>query len=547
MSLEHDLETYKIRQLTSEVHKLVTQGSKKCDAVHVVARDNSVSYAALHKQYFSRYPESEREHGNCLLTKVQETHLVALLMAFSGCCIPLVKSAVAPMVQNIWKIEVSDSWVDRFLAKFHMYLKQAKSKRLSKHRFGENVLVEVAQWLGDLQAAQDVISYTCDNVFNYDETRVVAGFGGDIRIERIDKDRPCHLSAGYRVLASLVSFVGADGRCWLSVYIFPGTPRGDDIIEVDIVLPNELPYTLRGSWPRFMAFSESGYVTTEICKKILEKFCETWNGIHPGLLCYLFSDQLSSHRDVGTRIRCLEKNVMCWLFPANCSHWIQPLDAEAFAQCKNEIRRNFTHLAWASFIVDFNLQDTLFLVMYYVERQIFSNDRLVRRSFCSTGIFPFDEVKIMNNALHANGKYAGQSRDPVFDSARVMTTVLNNFRENIGVPIGGTRKSGRISKRALFSPLDLKDRESVNDLNKAAKLELMQTQHNEVLKRKIDRENRKCLAPECTAHNCGGKQWAICVECGRGFCPKHRHSMDSHNQTCVMAQSSVVINTIPTE
>ena len=71
--------------------------------------------------------------------------------------------------------------------------------------------------------------------------------------------------------------------------------------------------------------------------------------------CWLFGDQLASHNNPEMITYTLDHSVMCWLFPANCSHFLQPLKATAFARfiqdiavskvfCDNRNRINSIHL-----------------------------------------------------------------------------------------------------------------------------------------------------------------------------------------------------------
>ena len=50
----------------------------------------------------------------------------------------------------------------------------------------------------------------------------------------------------------------------------------------------------------------------------------------------LFGDQLASHKNPNMVANALAHHVMCWLLPVSCTHFLQPLDATAFACFKQE-------------------------------------------------------------------------------------------------------------------------------------------------------------------------------------------------------------------
>ena len=87
----------------------------------------------------------------------------------------------------------------------------------------------------------------------------------------------------------------------------------------------------KGSWPHFYAFTKTGYTNKKLHSATIEQFGKIWKELHPDEMCWLFGDQLASHKCVETIIAALENNVMCWLLPANTSHFLQPLDEKVFA------------------------------------------------------------------------------------------------------------------------------------------------------------------------------------------------------------------------
>ena len=163
---------------------------------------------------------------------------------------------------------------------------------------------------------------------------------GVICLEHISKERPQRQGFKGRTIGSLVSFVGANGLVYMSVWIFKAKISSDESEEDDEGLA-QADFTLlvkdnilRSNWPRFYVFSKSGYSNKKIHSNIMAKFGEIWKHCEPKHYCWLFGDQLAAHKTADIVKNSLADGVMCWLLPANTSHFLQLLDDKVFARFK---------------------------------------------------------------------------------------------------------------------------------------------------------------------------------------------------------------------
>ena len=138
-----------------------------------------------------------------------------------------------------------------------------------------------------------------------------------------------------------MSFLAANGSVLFLVWIFKGATTQEhqqmkltneiQSIQTAFIMENPLKCMLQGQNPTMYAFTKLRYSNTTIHKDIMSSFCKIWNIANEHSYCWLFGDQLASHKNADMVIDTLKSHVMCWLFPANCSHFLQPLNAAAFA------------------------------------------------------------------------------------------------------------------------------------------------------------------------------------------------------------------------
>ncbi len=157
-------------------------------------------------------------------------------------------------------------------------------KALCKKR--NNVAIQnVELFVDELKEFLDHHAFPPCAIINYDETRI--SFDQKnlkvTRIESRDKSKSNLLQDRENTLASLLTFVCADGAVVMSAYVMKGKFDNDQT-DVQFVLENVEGSTTRShnsSWDRFFVFIESGFINSDTFENIMKKFIEVWRKKNP--------------------------------------------------------------------------------------------------------------------------------------------------------------------------------------------------------------------------------------------------------------------------
>ena len=132
-----------------------------------------------------------------------------------------------------------------------------------------------------------------------------------------------------------------DGTTPFRVFIFKsGTKKQGRILQHALVPREERK--LRARPHRLFLQSKKGFLTNHLFKIIMEDFTKWWTTTHPGLHCFMISDNLSVHRNEQI-VKTAEMHGvhMLNIMPGTC-HWLQIHDQLPFANLKNEMKRKRT-------------------------------------------------------------------------------------------------------------------------------------------------------------------------------------------------------------
>lgn len=134
-----------------------------------------------------------------------------------------------------------------------------------------------------------IYEYSADSVVNYDKTHVFIADEGRIAVKKVGKDRAQLRGTKGRTIGSLISFVGASGKLWLSVWIFAAsakknkklTPSNEEtsLLNVDFTISELQKYPKRSNWPSKFAWTKSGYSNAVLHGNIIF-FCYEWLKVH---------------------------------------------------------------------------------------------------------------------------------------------------------------------------------------------------------------------------------------------------------------------------
>lgn len=221
---------------------------------------------------------------------------MGVVQAFSISNLPFSRPQLQAVVSDRFGAAVSREWVNRWLARHRSHLSLRACKALADKRPGPQVLFGVQYFCLELRVFLDRHSFSADCVFNYDETRIVQRGGNLVakRIEARSKQRPNAVLTRRNTLASLLTFISADGRVLFGVYVLKATFDKSRSADVSFNL-REAPRVSRRAWPRFYCWTDTGLLDGETFGLVMDHFCAEWSVRNPGRSALLFGDQLGAH------------------------------------------------------------------------------------------------------------------------------------------------------------------------------------------------------------------------------------------------------------
>jgi len=220
----------KATELLPAVDFFMEDGASLVDALKAVSNPTGLTLAALKSAYHRRGAAPPGDHGNRLLTSEQEETMVGVIQAFSINNLPLSRLQIRTMAGQRFGVQVSEMWVRRFLKRNSKHVRTRTCKALADKRMGAQVVANVNTFCSELKDFLETHHFPPSAVMNFDETRVVVK-GSNLTTQRVvsaGKERPNVASTRNSTVASLLSFVAADGSVFLSVYVLKANFGEDD-------------------------------------------------------------------------------------------------------------------------------------------------------------------------------------------------------------------------------------------------------------------------------------------------------------------------------
>lgn len=439
---------------------------------------------------------------------------------------------VKEVVLSCFGKSVSTKWCKRWVNTRKNELKERNSKYFPKKRAVITIEDEVEAFLSSLIDSKERFPFLAHTVINYDETSIVITKDGIKKIGSRYRSNINDMALKYDNVATLVSFISAEGKLLFSVYIFKlGNLDTWKEGKIKPYFPKK-KYTLRGNIRRFYMYSETGCLNTSLFRDIMEKFCTIWLSEYEGLHCYVLGDQLAAHRDLEIVKMCFEKQVFLWSLPANTSHFLQPLDNACFAELKKGFRSKLERINLLGILMKVDVKKEIFTTMYEAEERAFQPN-IIRASFRNVGLFPFDEERMRELTNENSGKLKVSKDDLVNESANMFSSFLNDLVEE-----SNEEKVHQNSDHVEFlnSPQKLivarEKEKQLKEEKKKAKIGRKRKREQEAREKLERRIRNNCLVKECTRVKQERSTWKQCSKCDKLICPKHNKNLTFHESLC---------------
>lgn len=267
----------------------------------------------------------------------------------------------------------------------------------------------------------DGLSLSDDRVWNVDETRATLSNEatlGLVNSQTTEATKPKVKSSNFY---TLVTFISASGTVLFSVYIFKCDTSDRDTISVPCPLHSlQTRNSVSKDWPIYVARNTCGYMNGQLWKACLMKFAELTKqlrGVCGKLPILLWADGASMHKNLDALMLCQTLNIDILFFPANTTHFTQPLDGSPFGRLKAELKRIHRRQAFEQ--VSSLAPEELTASQQLREAELLSlTPATIKQAFVSRGIWPFSREIVMAN-FRSTVDSGKNSVSSVFDDSRV--------------------------------------------------------------------------------------------------------------------------------
>jgi hypothetical protein len=313
---------------------LNTEDSLRSICRKVASEYSEFNEDQLRNKYFRWKDSGKKSHGNMRFDPDDENAFASLLVTMTTLYGSFRKAEFIEAVKaikgldpdiDLWK------WLDGFLYRFKDVITVGKGKALKKERASIDKVDEVEEFCEVVLGLLDSIPFIDDLIFNFDESTLRVS-QDDLSSSRLflKGDHKRHtLWSQYWEHCAICPFVSTKGWIPLVVIMLPLKDK-DKAKKVWVPPPS---WNLRGNPEIFYVFTETGRMTNDAFKVILEEFTRIMDRLHPGRVKLLYMDR-SCHMERSTIFEALDHMIHCVYFPPNTTHFLQTLDDLVFGNFK---------------------------------------------------------------------------------------------------------------------------------------------------------------------------------------------------------------------
>ena len=275
------------------------------------------------------------------------------------------------------------------------------------------------------------------NIFVFDETII----GGCYSLPKVVGETKGSAGGNNNVimlqesaLGSYIPFSMVDGTTPFRVFVFR-TKELEQSVDPELTLVPGEEKGLRGTPHRLFLSSESGYISTDLFRCIMEEFTIWWTSTHAGLDCYLISDNLAIHRNKDIVATAESNGIHLLNIMPGSSHWFQVHDQLPFAILKKKIMVE-KNRCFASFFLPREVVRTTLMSDFYEAEKCALEPSVVIKSFRDVGLWPFMPEVIRGNCRKfCSVETSVNLKDPVNRVANAvkacMSSELNDARQKL--------------------------------------------------------------------------------------------------------------------
>lgn len=262
-------------------------------------------------------------------------------------------------------------------------LKARRVRAIAWDRHDHKIQPKAADWFSVIGKELENPAILDENVYNMDETGVLLGKLGSVKVLVGKNELRNYRGAGsQRTLITAIECISASGRCLDPLVIWPAT-------------------THRSNWTSHptpgwhFACTQTGYTNNTISLYWMQHVFDpltrpTANG-RPRIL---ISDGLAPHESLDVMTFCFENNIVLCRLPSHTSHKLQPCDVAVFGPLKTAYREQVERLFRGG---AGTIGKQHFTLLYSRARDIALTARNIRSGWSKAGLFPLNPSRVLDS------------------------------------------------------------------------------------------------------------------------------------------------------
>ena len=361
-----------------------------------IARDIGKKSETVRKKYYRSLKDKNKQHGNRKFTDDEEKRLCAIILAFSAVGMPFSRTVFLTFIRTIWKLDDNwrgDNWFSGFAKRHGDLISHTFGKGLDAGRVNSvtpDVLNQFIKIYKSLLAKND---YSPNFIINADESPCKFNDSDVQKLLMSSKSkRQGKVNTPKGHLRTILPFVAASGKVWMTVLIYKEVSNGDTTKRSSIPVVPQLRLT-RSTTPTYYASTANGFITNELWKQIIDKLVERLQLSKANQHALLLLDRHSTHMELTSCKLLVDNNIQPLYLPAHTTHLLQPLDDIIFASFKFDMRKKVEWERMRRLISGETMDGLIEEILEQSKAQIFTPE-VIQAGFKHTGIWPFNEALI---------------------------------------------------------------------------------------------------------------------------------------------------------
>ena len=380
--------------------ELKSNPSTRRKAYEILEKESGKSRNSLRVAFCKEGKTCSRDSCKFSLPPEVEEALVVICLVHARQGAPLTKRDFLVLASKMAKKEegevFSSSFFKDFMSRHMETLKKSHGKITSKTRCYESMLQKTQEFISSMDEIMATNVINKKNMMVFDETIIGVDVSPPIVIgERKDSGGGTVnvVDVCEFILGCYIPFSMPDGTTPFRVFIFRTGPNARGKAFVPAFEPKK-ERGFRNQPYRLFLQSETGYLTIELFRYIMEEFTKWWTSTRPGLHCFLVCDNLSVHKDFDIVSNARRQGIHFINIMPGSSHWFQVHDQQPFGLLKKVMReekiKNPTPISAPP-----EVKKTLNMSRFYEAERRALAILVVRKGFRNVGLWPWNAAKIL--------------------------------------------------------------------------------------------------------------------------------------------------------